>query len=228
MIFVPRLWTETIKTHRREVREAILDATAALVVNRGALSVSMSQIAEAAGISRATLYKYFLDVEAIMIAWHQRHIADHMRELTQLRDQADSPGEQLAAVLHAYAVMSSEQAGSELSVLMHRDEHVVQARERLRDFIRALLVKAARSGDVRDDVAPEELASYCLSALQTASDLRDDAAIRRRVALTLAGLRRPLRVQDSGLFSSSRAPQRLFALGSQQRRYRPDKLSYKM
>ena len=32
---VPKLWTETIETHRREVRDAILDTTAALVAEHG-------------------------------------------------------------------------------------------------------------------------------------------------------------------------------------------------
>jgi AcrR family transcriptional regulator len=56
---MPKLWNETIEAHRREVRDAILDNTAALVAEHGLLSVTMSQIAEETGIGRATLYKYF-------------------------------------------------------------------------------------------------------------------------------------------------------------------------
>jgi AcrR family transcriptional regulator len=52
------------------VREAILDATGELVLSRGLLAVTMSDIAEATGIGRATLYKYFPGVEAILNAWH--------------------------------------------------------------------------------------------------------------------------------------------------------------
>ncbi len=44
------------KAHRRAVRDATLHATAALVAEHGLLSVTMSQIAEATGIGRATLY----------------------------------------------------------------------------------------------------------------------------------------------------------------------------
>ena len=47
-------WNETIEAHRREVRGAILDATAALVNKHGLLSVTMSRIAQEAGIGRAT------------------------------------------------------------------------------------------------------------------------------------------------------------------------------
>ncbi len=60
---MPKLWTETIEEHRRAVHDATLDTTAALVREHGLAAVTMSQIAAAAGIGRATLYKYFPDVE---------------------------------------------------------------------------------------------------------------------------------------------------------------------
>jgi len=71
---VPKLWNETIEAHRRTVRLAVLETTAALVAEHGLRSVTMSQIAEDTGIGRATLYKYFPDVEAILLAWHERQI----------------------------------------------------------------------------------------------------------------------------------------------------------
>lgn len=188
---MPRLWTETIQSHRREVREAILDSTAALVAQNGLLSVTMSQIAEAAGIGRATLYKYFPDVEAVMVAWHERQVTTHMQHLMGLPGQGSPPGERLATVLRGYAVMARQQDGTELSTLLHHGEHVLRARQHLSDFIQALLVEAVRSGDVRDDIAPGELVNYCLHALQAASDLSDEGAIERLVEITLAGLRRP-------------------------------------
>jgi AcrR family transcriptional regulator len=42
-------------THRRAVRDATLDATAALVASHGLASVTMSQIAEQADIGRGTV-----------------------------------------------------------------------------------------------------------------------------------------------------------------------------
>ena len=62
-------------------REAILDATAALVAEHGLTGVTMSQIARDTGIGRATLYKYFPDVESILHAWHQRQIDGHLKDL---------------------------------------------------------------------------------------------------------------------------------------------------
>jgi len=199
---VPRLWDETIEAHRRAVRDAVMDTTAALVAKRGLRSVTMSQIAEETGIGRATLYKYFADVEAILLSWHERQVAGHLQHLAELRDQARDAGEALEAVLEACALIHHQFAahhpqgwlanhGTELGALLHRGEHVARAQQQLSDFIRDLLAEAAKAGEVRDDVAPDELASYCLQALTAAGSLTSKAAVRRLVAVTLAGLRPP-------------------------------------
>jgi AcrR family transcriptional regulator len=189
---VPRLWNETIASHRKDVRDAILDTTAALAAEQGLLSVTMSQIAERTGIGRATLYKYFSDVESILLAWHERQITNHLQYLAQARDQTSDEGDRLEAVLQAYAVISHESRrhhDTELAAFLHRDQQVAQAQQQVRDMIRDLLTAAARSGMVRDDVPPHELATYCLHALTAASSLPSNAAVRRLVIVTLAGLR---------------------------------------
>src|SRR3954469_4846252 len=131
---MPKLWNETIETHRHDVREAILGATMALVAEHGPLSVTMSQIAEKTGIGRATLYKYFSDVEAILSAWHERQITGHLEQLAEIRDQAGGATERLEAVLEAYALISHESHGhndTELVAFLHRDEQVARAQQQL-------------------------------------------------------------------------------------------------
>ncbi|MBI4259565.1 MAG: TetR/AcrR family transcriptional regulator [Actinobacteria bacterium] len=191
---MPKLWSETIEAHRRAVRNAILDATVALVAQHGLLAVTMSQIAEETGIGRATLYKYFPDVEAILIAWHERQIAGHLEYLTEARDRAAGPRERLEAVLEAYALISHGSHGhhdTELAAFLHRGEQVVRARRQVRDLIRDLLADAAQTDDVRRDVPPDDLAGYCVSALAAAGSLPSRAAVLRLVAVTLDGLRPP-------------------------------------
>jgi AcrR family transcriptional regulator len=203
---VPKLWNETIEAHRRAVRDATLDTTAALVAEHGLASVTMSQIAEKTGIGRATLYKYFSDVEAILIAWHERQVTGHLKHLAAVRDQADDAGERLEAVLMAFALISHEHHGTELASLLHRGEHVARAQQHLRDFIRDLLAQGAKTGDLRDDVAPDELASYCLHALTAASSLPSKAAVRRLVTVTLAGLHPPKPATSPGKASAPPRP----------------------
>ena len=189
---MPKLWDETIEAHRHAVREAALDVTAAVVAEQGLRSVTMSRIAAETGIGRATLYKYFPDVEAILIAWHERQVAGHLEYLVEVRDRAGDAGERLEAVLEAYALISHNSHGhhgADLVAFLHRAEHVAGARQQVRDMIGDLLTECAQTGALRGDVAPDELASYCLHALTAATSLPSKAAVRRLVMVTLAGLR---------------------------------------
>jgi AcrR family transcriptional regulator len=154
----------------------------------------MSHIAEETGIGRATLYKYFSDVEAILLAWHERQIAGHLQQLAVVRDEAGNAGERLKAVLEAYALISHGSHGhhdTELAAFLHRDEQVARAEQQLRHMIRDLIIEGAETGDLRDDVPPDELASYCLHALVAARTVSSRTAARRLVTVTLAALRAP-------------------------------------
>jgi hypothetical protein len=64
----------------------------------------------------------------------------------------------------------------------------VRARQQLSRFIRDLLTEAVKTGDVRNDVAPEELATYCLHALTAATSLPSKAAVHRLTRVTVAGM----------------------------------------
>ena len=131
---------------------------------------------------------------AILLAWHERQIAHHLEQLAEARDQVGNPGERLGAVLEAYALISHESRGHndpELVAFLHRDDQVAGARQQVSDMIRELLAEGAEAGALRNDVAPEELATYCLHALTAASSLPSKAAVRRLVTVTLAGLRPP-------------------------------------
>ncbi|MET9462525.1 TetR/AcrR family transcriptional regulator [Streptomyces canus] len=189
---MPKLWNETIEAHRRAVRDAILNTTAELAAEHGVRSVTMSQIAEQAGIGRATLYKYFPDVEAILLAWHDRQITEHLGLLAEVRDQTDGAAAQLEAVLRAFAHISRESSGhhgTELGVFLHRDERVVRAQQQLHGMVRDLLAGGVEKGEFRSDVTPDELATYCLHSLTAAAALPSEAAADRLVTVTLSGLR---------------------------------------
>jgi AcrR family transcriptional regulator len=186
---VPKLWNETIEEHRAAVREAILQITAALALEHGLTSVTMSQIAAATGIGRATLYKYFPDVESILLAWHAQQIRTHLEHLTAVRDHTEGPDRQLEAVLQAYARNAFQRHDTDLGALLHRGDHLAAAQKHLHDLITELVAAGAQNGSLRDDVAPAELASYCLHALNAASGLTSEPAVQRLVQVTLAGLR---------------------------------------
>jgi hypothetical protein len=95
-------------------------------------------------------------------------------------------------VLEAFALISQVSRGhhdSELAAFLHRDDGVPRAERQLHGMIRDLLAEGAAAGDLRDDVGPDELATYCIHALAAARVLPSRPAVRRLVAVTLAGLR---------------------------------------
>ncbi len=185
---MPKLWNETIEAHRRDVHDAILSTTATLVAEHGPLAVTMSQIAEKTGIGRATLYKYYPGVEAIVLAWHERQVTGHLDHLAEIGARAGGPRQRFEAVLEAYAHLSQNRRHADLSALVHRGAHMDGAEERLSTLIGDLLREAARAGEIRADVAPEELATFCIHATTAASRLRSKAAVRRLVTVIVAGL----------------------------------------
>jgi AcrR family transcriptional regulator len=190
---MPKLWTQTVEAHRGEVRDAILTAAGELVRSRGLLGVSMSQIAEAAGIGRATLYKYFPDVEQVVAAWHDRQVAEHLAQLADIREQPGDSAERLRAVLAAYGRICQQrrQHGADVTAALHRDGPADDRQAQLIAIVAGLLTEAAAAGAVRRDVPPDELAAYCISALEAAGTIRTPAGMARLVDVVWAGVVAP-------------------------------------
>ncbi|MBF6558228.1 MAG: TetR/AcrR family transcriptional regulator [Acidimicrobiales bacterium] len=190
---MPRLWSDTVDTHRQEVRYAIIETTASLVASGGVRSVTMSRIAEDVGIGRATLYKYFPDVESILQAWHEEHIDAHLGQLRELAHGEGSVDERLTAVLQAYALVRFQIAhqghGADLTALFHQHGGVAGTEEHVREFLQRLMIEGVAAGFVRSDVSPGELATFCVFALSGAGSLPSKAAVSRLVMVVLEGLR---------------------------------------
>jgi hypothetical protein len=88
-------------------------------------------------------------------------------------------------------LIQHEHRGHELAALLHQGQHMAGARQHLRDFVAGLIAEAAAGGRVRGDIAPGELADFCLHALGAAGGLPSKAAVGRLVTVTLAGLDPP-------------------------------------
>jgi AcrR family transcriptional regulator len=177
---VPRIWADTIDTHRRQVNDAILDATAELVAERGPLSVAMSAIAERAGIGRATLYKYFPDVESILVAWHERDFAGHRHRLEALRDADDVTLEDLVDFVreqrqHHPHARGADVLGALAQTLAGADAVAPAIEPEIVGVLAGLLTRLSGRGEVRDDHDPELLARWFLHAAHAPGDLDDDA-----------------------------------------------------
>jgi AcrR family transcriptional regulator len=149
----------------------------------------MSAIAERTGIGRATLYRYFPDADAILAAWHERHVTGHIERLVRLAEGEGRALERLEGLLAAYAWARHAQPRDEIAATLHSGPHVGEARQQLAAVVGELIGEAAADGAIRTDVNAGELAEYCLHALAAAGGLRSGAAVRRLVTVTMTGLR---------------------------------------
>ncbi|MGH9136251.1 MAG: TetR/AcrR family transcriptional regulator [Acidimicrobiales bacterium] len=89
--------------------ERILDAAAALFVERGVGATGMGDVARAAGCSRATLYRYFEGREALLIAYVHREARRIGKAVAEsVAGIADSREQLVAAVLGALRRVRAE------------------------------------------------------------------------------------------------------------------------
>jgi AcrR family transcriptional regulator len=131
----------------------------------------MSGIAEGAGISRQTLYKYFPDVDAIVVGLVERDSDHHLHDLKSSLDALDGPEARLRELVshsiesHAHgsnplheAHLASERM---LTVL---EDHI----EKTVELLESVLEDGVESGAVRDDIAVNILAR-AVSGILTAA-----------------------------------------------------------
>ncbi|OBG78881.1 TetR family transcriptional regulator [Mycobacterium sp. E2462] len=81
--------------------DRILDAAERLYTERDQDSIGMNEIARAAGCSRATLYRYFENREALRTAYVHREARRLGRAIRQHIDGIDDPRERLVASIAA-------------------------------------------------------------------------------------------------------------------------------
>lgn len=194
---MPKLWTDTVATHREEVRQAVLDAAGQLLARQGLWAVSMSRLAEVAGIGRATLYKYFADVEEVLTAWHARQVSAHLDDLAAVVAGPGQASARLRAVLKRYAHICAQRSrhGGDVAAALHRAPGIEEQHRQLQDLLAGLVGEAASAGTVRADVPAEQLAGFCLAALTAASTATSSDVVVELVWTALA--RSPASAVDS-------------------------------
>lgn len=186
---VPKLWSTTVAEHRTAVREAVLDAIGAIVADRGFPAVTMKGVAEASGVGRATLYRYFDDVHAVVGAWHEREVNRHLVQVVAARDAADGAVARIEAMLEALARLSAHDHGA-VDVVSGRLDNLEQAWLHLREVVADTLQQGVASGEIRDDIPVHELASFCIRALGGLASATPVVAVRF-VDVVMGGLRQP-------------------------------------
>ncbi len=89
-----------VQARARATFEAILEASARVLVERGYDAASTNRVAEVAGVSIGTLYQYFPNKEALFVALIERHFDEQVELLQRMVGSLiDAP---LAEAVRAY------------------------------------------------------------------------------------------------------------------------------
>jgi TetR/AcrR family transcriptional regulator, mexCD-oprJ operon repressor len=175
---------------QQRVSAAILEAAAGVLATRGE-SASMSDVAEAAGVARATLYRYFPNRQALL---------DELAALAVADAESRLVGARLAEVPTDEGVSRAVRALVEVG-----DSFIVLARERVQpdgnqfehrvgNPLRELVERAQALGDLRDDVPAiwltDALVALVVSVLGSRPAAGREDTIARITTLFLDGARR--------------------------------------
>jgi AcrR family transcriptional regulator len=146
---------------------AILDAAAHALAEHGSRT-NMADVAAAAGVSRATLYRYFPDREALLDALASHALADAAARLADAGLERASVEEAIERIVRAltavgdrYAVLAGEQVQGDPDEI----ERLVAAP------MRAVFTRGIESGLLRQDLPAEVLLELFGGALVAALKL---------------------------------------------------------
>ena len=155
---VPRTSERGSRSEQRSrTVHSILGAAMAITAREGIVGLSMSTIAEDAGVSRQTLYKYFADVDAVLLALSDMGnagIADLAEQIDLEADPREALGLFVAAVLGSVAsghpspraLTSALPASAREAMRVHE----VEAQE----LVIGLLRRGCETHVFRDDLDP--------------------------------------------------------------------------
>ena len=149
-----------VQSHGKGQREAILVEAAALFARHGYHGASMSDLAQACQLSKATLYHHYRDKSEVLI-----NIADgHVSRLVELCDAVDNdaavaPGERLAVLVERF-LAEYAQAQNSHRVLTEDVRFLAPAeQERILDKERHVVQSFANAvAALRPDLARQKLA----------------------------------------------------------------------
>jgi TetR/AcrR family transcriptional repressor of mexCD-oprJ operon len=176
---------------KRRTSQAILQAAARVLAD--APDASLDDVAQAADIGRATLYRHFPSRQALLTALHDEAVEEVGRRLADAALDRVPVDQALERIVRAVLVIGDRYA----VVMREKVERLESARveELVRMPIRAVLERGVREGVFRDDIPVETLHALFGSLLtggvrlvsEQPSSLEDATA--HVTAVALAGLR---------------------------------------
>ncbi|ORB24982.1 hypothetical protein BST38_28265 [Mycolicibacterium parafortuitum] len=181
---------ESVRADAERNRSAVLAAAEQVYAEQG-VDVSLNEIARRAGIGNATLYRHFPTREALLAEVFSGHLEQYCG-LAEAAADGDDPVAALRDCVTATCALQATNRGLAdlLASLQPMTPHVEELRRRHHRAIATVFSRAVRSGGVRRDVSPVDLAVLLMANAGLIHRTVDDAppSSARLVALWLAGV----------------------------------------
>ncbi len=164
-------WTNVTEAYRNGQRASIAHTAMTLLIEGGGSGLSMSALAQSAGISRPTLYRYYPDMESVLVGVAEL-VAQHDEAFAaEVLAEAD-PRQQLRAFLDAVTdpIAHGHPSAIELvAALPPEGRKLLHAHEdRARELLVGILKRGVQAGYFAADVDPDTDALFILGLTQQA------------------------------------------------------------
>ncbi len=180
----PRVGRESLRARKRvSTRQQILAAGLRLFIERGYDATTVEDIADAAGLSPATVFRYFGTKEALLFANHEQEEQDLREAVGRHRSLSDPRAVMVAAVLDfAAAMRPEEEEYTERIRVIRSSPALMGAALRTRASWQAVAARALAADSSREPTLAEAVAAgAALATLHVAVQQWDAGGGRREL-----------------------------------------------
>ncbi|MGO9630549.1 MAG: TetR/AcrR family transcriptional regulator [Xanthobacteraceae bacterium] len=171
-------------------RELLLEA-AREVFSAGGAEASLETVARAAGVGIGTLYRHFPTREALFEAVYRREV-QHLANLAEQLKQEAQPVDALRHWMHSDVKFVATKKGmsAALALAAYKNSKLFSSSfDQLTRAVGGLLDRAIATGEIRDDISPEDLLRALVGMCYTHDQPGWQKAVLRLVDVFVDGLR---------------------------------------
>ncbi|MCA1005449.1 TetR/AcrR family transcriptional regulator [Rhodococcus hoagii] len=150
--------------NKRQTRGRMLDAASELFAARGVVGTTVEDIADLAGVSRATFFNYFPSKDELLSALHIRHMDSMASLIDDLLTQDLTTADRIIGLFDDFVRASDKPPGYLRAVTGELERDLlspgvsVERTERFNDELLRILRPGIERGEVRTDYPPRFLA----------------------------------------------------------------------
>jgi AcrR family transcriptional regulator len=160
------------------VNDRIIHATLTLISEQGLGAVTMSRVADTAGVARQTLYNHYDDIDNIVATAIDRHNQESIGLLGAGLEMAESPTGKIEQMVRHFVMVGSHARHTfDFGTGLSADTRVVldSYNDAVEQHVRGILEDGRRSGDFRPNITPEIDTVLIRALLEGLSELASDA-----------------------------------------------------